>query len=73
MRLSESEKEIYVDQIKVSTQKIQELQQDVTPKGTKEFYRHVAIIQDIKQRFEIAESSEKNVQEINQVLSKLYE
>jgi hypothetical protein len=71
MKMTEAEKEIFAEQIKVSTQAIQNLKEDATPEGTKEFYRHVAILKDIKARVDIIANHEKNIQEMNNVLSRL--
>ncbi|MBN6890036.1 hypothetical protein ACUXCC_005527 [Cytobacillus horneckiae] len=72
MKLSEMDKEIFIDQIRVSTQKIEAHKNDHTSVGTKEFYHHAAILKEIKLRFEIAAASKKSVQELNGVLSGLY-
>lgn len=72
MRLTEADRQVFAEQVQVSSEAIQRLQHDSTGEGTREFYRHVSMLNSIKARFEIAESSEKNLQELNNILSNLY-
>jgi len=71
MKLTEQDKAVYTEQIRVSSEAIERLKHDGTAEGTKEFYKHVSMINDIKARFEIAKNSEKSLQELNKVLSNL--
>ncbi|WP_046179241.1 hypothetical protein [Domibacillus tundrae] len=68
MRIAEEAKEIFAEQARVSSQKIENLRNDTTPEGTKEFYHHVAILEDIKTRLEIVESSKKSLSDLKEVL-----
>lgn len=64
-------KEILLEQLKFSSEKLQELQNDSTPKGKEEFEHHVSLINDIKSRITIAQESKENLEELKKTLSEL--
>jgi hypothetical protein len=71
MNMTAWDKEVLKQQLKTSTEAIGKFKDDKTLEGTKQFEKHVAIINDIKQRVEIITSSEANIKELNEIISKL--
>lgn len=51
--MNEYQKHMFAEQLRVSTDKVNQLQNDRTPEGTKEFYKHAQIIEEIAQRMTI--------------------
>lgn len=69
--ISEQNKEIFKEQIKVSREALQKFEKDGSEEGTKGFYRNAEILEDIFSRLTIAEQSQKNAEDVRETLGNL--
>lgn len=64
-------KEIFKEQINVSSEALSKYEQDASAEGTKEFYRHAKILEEITLRLTIAEQSKTNAEDVGKMLATL--
>ncbi|MBE1557000.1 hypothetical protein [Sporosarcina limicola] len=69
--IPEEVKNMFNEQLTVSTQALQKYEKDVTAEGTKKFYHHAKILGDIKSRIDIFVDSQESEKEIKEILLKL--
>ncbi|WP_145524130.1 hypothetical protein [Virgibacillus sp. SK37] len=72
INISDEDMRIFLEQITVSSRIVQELKDDMSDEGTKKFYYHASLIENIKKRLQIAQESQSNFLSVKQELESLW-